>query len=78
MGMELHDMILQVESWSVEDRLQLIERIWDGLLNEGHEPNLTDQQKAVLDQRLEEDDDAPDDVVSWEEVRSDALKRIGR
>jgi len=76
--MDLQTVINQVDSWSVEDRLQLIERLWDGLLNEGHEPSLTDEQKALLDERLEDDDNAPDDVVSWEEVRSDALKRIGR
>lgn len=73
--MGLQSVISQVDSWPVEDRLQLIERIWDGLLNEAHVSSLTDELKALLDQRLEEDDNAPDDVVCWEEVRSDALLR---
>jgi putative addiction module component (TIGR02574 family) len=77
MSMELQDVILQIEAWTIEDRLQLIERIWDGLLNDD-QPSLSNDLKTLLDQRLEEDDNAPDDVVSWEEVRSEVLKRIGR
>jgi putative addiction module component (TIGR02574 family) len=76
--MDLQSIITQVESWSVEDRLRLMEQIWEGLLNEGHEPGLTEEQRAEIDRRIAEDEAAPDDVVSWEEVRSDALKRAMR
>ena len=76
--MDLQVVLTQVASWSVEDRLRLMEQIWDGLLNQGHEPELTAAQKAEIDRRLADDDAAPDDVVSWEEVKADALGRAGR
>ena len=76
--MNLQTVLSQVESWSVEDRLRLMDRIWDGLLGEGHEPGLTEAQKVEIDRRLLEDDAAPDDVVSWEEVKAAALARAGR
>lgn len=76
--MDLQTVIAQVESWSVENRLELIDQIWDGLLNQGHEPGLTEEQKNEIDRRLAEDDAAPDEMVSWEEVRSEALRRAGR
>jgi len=49
---------------------------WDRLVDRGYEPVLTEEQKAELDRRLVEDDAAPDDVVSWEEVKAQALARI--
>ena len=67
-----------VDTWPVDDRLRLMEEIWDGLLRQGHEPGLTEAQKAEIDARLAEDDAEPDDVVSWDEVKADALKRAGR
>ena len=58
------EMADQPASWQVHD----VERIWDGLLTRGHEPGLTDEQKAEIDRRLADDDAAPDDVVPWEDV----------
>ena len=76
--MDLQTVLTQVDSWPIEDRLQLMERIWDRLLNEGYEPELTDAQKAEIDLRIAEDDAAPDDVVAWDEVKNDALRRARR
>lgn len=77
-SMDLRTVLTQIESWSAEDRLRLMERIWDGLLCEGHEPGLTEEQKAEIDRRIADDDATPDDVVTWEEVKAEALKRVGR
>lgn len=76
--MDLQAVLTQVESWSVEDRLRLMEQIWDGLLDQGHEPGLSEAQVAEIDRRLAEDDAAPDDVVSWEQVKAEALGRASR
>jgi putative addiction module component (TIGR02574 family) len=76
--MDLQSVLAQVESWPVKDRLRLMEQIWDGLLGQGDEPGLSEDQKAEIDRRLAEDDASPDDVVAWEEVRAEALRRAGR
>ena len=64
----------------MEDQLRLMERIWAGLLSQAQEkePGLTEQQMEEIDRRLAEDDAAPDDVASWEEVKEEALRRAGR
>jgi putative addiction module component (TIGR02574 family) len=76
--MDLQTILMAVESWPAEDRLRLMEQIWDGLLEEGHEPSLTEEQRAEIERRVAEDDEAPDDVVSWSEVKTAALKRAQR
>lgn len=50
--------------------------LWDRLVDRGYEPELTEEQKAELDRRLAEDDSAPDDVLSWEEVKAEAPPRL--
>lgn len=76
--MDPQSVLAAVESWPVEDRLRLMEGIWAGLLDQGYDPGLTEGQIEEIERRLAEDDAAPDDVVSWEEVKAAALKRAAR
>ena len=76
--MDLQSVLAQIESWPIKDRLRLMDGIWDGLLNQGHETGLTEDQKAEIDRRLADDDAAPGDVVSWDEVKAASLKWAGR
>lgn len=76
--MDTQSVLAAVGSWSVEDRLRLMEGIWAGLLGQGYDPALTAEQTAEVERRLAEDDAAPDDVVTWDEVKAAALKRAGR
>lgn len=76
--MDLDSVVSEVGTWSVEDRLRLMDAIWDDLLNQGHDPGLSDEQLEEIRRRIAEDDADPDDVVTWEEVNADLLKRVGR
>ncbi len=76
--MDLQAVLSEVDSWPVEDRIQLVQEVWDRLADHGRERQLGEEEKAELDHRLAEDDEAPDDVVSWEEVKAQALARIQR
>ena len=75
--MDLQSVFAEVNSWPVEDRLRLMDRIWDGLVDQDYPPVVTDEMKADLDRRCDELDRAPDAVVSWEAVEARALKRFG-
>ncbi len=66
--MDLSTVLTAVGSWPVEDRLQLMEEIWDRLADEGYEPELTDELKAKLDRRLAALDANPQDVTTWEAI----------
>jgi putative addiction module component (TIGR02574 family) len=76
--MDFQSVLMAIASWSVEDRLRLIDNLWEGTLDEGPDTDLTETQKAELERRLAEDDAAPDDVFAWEEIKAAALKRAGR
>ncbi len=60
----------------VADRIQLIDAIWD-TLPEDSLPPLSDEWVAEIQQRSAEYDSGSADMVSWEQVRVEALRRVG-
>ena len=73
--MDLMSVLREVNTWPVEERLRLVHEVWDQLVEQGVDPDLTHELKAELDRRLSEDEADPDDVVSWQDVKAAALKR---
>jgi putative addiction module component (TIGR02574 family) len=68
--MDLKTVLTEVQAWPPEDRLRLIEEVWDGLSDEDHEFELTEDLKVLLDRRLAALDANPDDVVTWDEIKA--------
>jgi putative addiction module component (TIGR02574 family) len=52
----------------VEDRLRIIQIIWDSIAAAPAAIPLTAADRAELDRRISEDDADPEDVVSWQEA----------
>ncbi len=61
---------LNIEDLSVEERILLIEEIWDSIEAEQEMLELTEEQKSELDRRLESYRKNPDESVTWESVKS--------
>ncbi|MBV8129924.1 MAG: addiction module protein [Planctomycetaceae bacterium] len=76
--MDLPSVLREVDAWPVQDRMLLVQELWDRLVDQGYEPELWESLRDELDRRLAADEAAPDDVVSREEVKAEALKRAGR
>jgi len=68
----------QARQLSVEEQIELVEALWDNIVEWSVVPPLTDAQKVELDRRLAEHDANPDDVVPWSEVKASAFARIKR
>jgi putative addiction module component (TIGR02574 family) len=75
--MNLQAVITEVESWPMEDRLQLIEELWDRIATAPEVAVLTDHQKQDLQRRLDAFRDNPKAGSPWEEVRA-RLQRNAR
>ena len=58
---------------SIEERIMPVEEIWDSIVAEEEMPELTEEQKAELDRRLESHRKNPDESVAWESVKSRLL-----
>lgn len=54
-----------------EERLALVQALWDSIAAEG-QPLLSDAQRAELGRRADEDDANPGDVIPWDQVKAKA------
>jgi putative addiction module component (TIGR02574 family) len=68
----------QVQELPLEEQLELVEALWDSIVERDAVPPLTEAQMAELDRRLADDEANPSEAVSWDQVRADALKIIRR
>ncbi|MFO0959550.1 MAG: addiction module protein [Isosphaeraceae bacterium] len=73
--MDLQAVLSEVHPWSAEDRLRLIEAIWDRLSAAPEAGILTEAQEGDLRRRLEAHRENPKAGSPWEEVKA-RLQRL--
>lgn len=69
---------LGIDQLSRDQRIELVQEIWDSIAVETPPTLLTESQRQELHRRVAEDDADPGDVVPWEQVRAEALDRLRR
>jgi len=69
---------LGIDRLPIEERLALVEDLWNSIAADSAAVPLTDAQRVELHKRIEEDDAHPDDVVPWEQVKASTLARLGK
>jgi putative addiction module component (TIGR02574 family) len=69
---------LGIDRLGIEDRLALVEEIWDSIAADSPAVPLTDAQRAELDRRIADHEANPGDVVPWEEVKASITERLKR
>ena len=59
-----------IKRLSVAERVRLVQEIWDTLQPTADELPLTEEQRAIVDRRLQEHRRDPSSAIPWEEVRA--------
>ena len=67
---------LGIDKMSTDERIALIQDIWDSLEAEQQQAPLTEAQKAELDRRLSAHQENPSAVIPWEQIKAEALARF--
>lgn len=60
---------VSIDHLTVEERLELLERLWDSLVDTPERIPLTDAQREELDRRLDDFERDPSIGIPWDEVR---------
>lgn len=63
---------LGIDRLTREQRIALVQEIWDTIAAEPQPPLLSEAQRRELERRVAEDDARPDDVIPWERVKAQA------
>lgn len=56
----------EIRHLPVAERVDLVDRIWDSIVEDEKQFQLSDEQKAELDRRLAARAESPDRGVSWQ------------
>jgi putative addiction module component (TIGR02574 family) len=67
---------LGIDQMSREERLALVQAIWDTIAAESRPPLLSEAHRLELQRRVAEDEANPDDVIPWEQVKAQTLARL--
>lgn len=59
----------EIRSLPVPERVHLVEQIWESVVEDEQDFQLTDAQKAELDRRIAAHDEAPSGGQPWADVR---------
>ncbi len=73
--MDFETVITEVRNWTAQERLRLIEEVWDDLSDDEQPTELSEELKQLLDHRIEKLERNPDAVVAWEVIEARALRR---
>ncbi len=67
--------IAEILQLPVEERLRLVQLIWESVAADPLSVPLGDAHRAVIDERLAEHERNPDDVVTRDDVLAEARRR---
>ncbi|EAW34666.1 addiction module protein [Lyngbya sp. PCC 8106] len=73
--MDLTATLKAIASLSIEDRIYIVQAIWDDIAAEQAYPDLTDTQKKELDYRIDEYNKNPDNILTWQEIKASIKKQ---
>jgi len=68
-------LLKQINALSLSEKILLVEEIWDSIAKENESFEMTQSQKDELDRRLKSYENNPLQGRSWEEIKSEFLKR---
>ena len=58
------------------EKIRLVQELWDEIAEEASHQPLTEAQRRLLDERLDDHESHPADVEPWKSARDDILRRL--
>jgi putative addiction module component (TIGR02574 family) len=55
---------------SIDERIALVQAIWDSIAAEANHLELSETQKRELDRRIADLEANPDNVLTWEQIKA--------
>ena len=68
--------VAQFRELSSDEKLRLVQELWDEIAAEVSRMPLSESQRRLLDERLADEEQNPDDVEPWGKVKEDILRDL--
>ena len=73
--MNVTETLNKINALNIEDRIFLVQAIWDSIEAEQVYPDLNEEQKKELDSRINDSESNPDNVLTWEEIKTSITRK---
>jgi putative addiction module component (TIGR02574 family) len=74
--MSIDSIVSSFRELSSEDKIRLVQDLWDQIAQEIARMPLTESQRRLLDERLADEENNPDDVEPWTKAKDDILRDL--
>ena len=74
--MSIDSIVSSFRELSSEDKIRLVQDLWDQIAQEIARMPLTESQRRLLDERLADEENNPDDVEPWTKAKDDLLRDL--
>ena len=74
--MSTEPFVTQFRELSADEKIRLVQKLWDEITEEVSRMPLSESQRRLLDERLADEEQNPDDVEPWAKVKEDILRDL--
>lgn len=74
--MSVEPIVSRFRELSSDDKIRLVQELWDEIAEEVARMPLTKSQRQLLDERLADEEHYPDDVEPWAKAKDDILREL--
>jgi len=74
--MSIEPIISRFRKLSADDKIRLVQEFWDEIAEEVARMPLTEAQRRLLDDRLADEKQNPNDVEPWAKAKDDILREL--
>jgi putative addiction module component (TIGR02574 family) len=74
--MSTEPFVAQFRELSPDEQIRLVQELWNEIADEVSRMPLSDSQRRLLDDRLADEEQNPDDVEPWVKAKEDILRDL--
>jgi putative addiction module component (TIGR02574 family) len=74
--MSIDSIVSSFRELSSEEQIRLVQDLWNQIAQEIARMPLTESQRRLLDERLTDEENNPDDVEPWTKAKDDILRDL--
>lgn len=74
--MSTEPLVAQFRELSPDEQFRLVLELWNEIADEVSRLHLSESQRRLLDERLADEDQNPDDAEPWAKAKEDILREL--
>jgi putative addiction module component (TIGR02574 family) len=74
--MSTEPLVAQFRELSHDEQIRLVQELWNEIADEVSRIPLSESQRRLLDERLADEEQNPDDVEPWAKAKEDILRNL--